>query len=184
VYNTENRVFEYTPVADRERGGGGAHLYADFIVNELKPFVDSSYRTLPDRENTGVMGSSLGGLVSFYLAWEFPGVFSKVGAMSPSYDWAGGAILDAVRGYQGDPKNLRIWIDMGTAEGREHRGEISRILAMHRQMKNALAKQGYELWRDLAYVEDEGGVHSERAWAARLPRALRFLFGTPGDDAE
>jgi predicted alpha/beta superfamily hydrolase len=177
IYNTSERVFEYTDVPDRDRGGGGASLYADFLVNELKPFIDSQYRTLPDRANTGVMGSSLGANVSIYLAWNRPDVFSKVGAMSTAYGWAGGHLILYLEEEE-LPSGTKLWLDLGTAEGSGDRdGDgVPDLLAMHRQARDVLMEKGMELKRDLRYVEDVGAVHNERAWASRLPRALEFLF--------
>jgi len=176
----ERRAAEYTPVPDPSRphrGGGEADRYAAFLLNELKPFIDATYRTLPDGEHTGVMGSSLGGIVSIYLAWTHPGAFSRVGAMSTAYKWADGQIVDFVK-ESPLPRGLRVWIDMGTAEDRsDSDGDgVPDIIALHRRMRDALALKGLEPGRTLQYFEDEGAGHDERAWAARLPAALRFLF--------
>ena len=173
----ERRAAEYTPMPDSRRGGGEASRYAEFLMSELKPFVDSTYRTLPDGEHTGVMGSSLGGVVSFYLAWEHPGAFSRVGAMSTAFSWADGAIIDFVSARPA-PRGVRVWMDMGTAEDRSDKdGDgVPDLIARHRRMRDALVAQGLEPGRALAFVEDEGAGHDERAWAARLPAALRFLF--------
>ncbi len=177
VYNTSDRIFEYTPQADSERGGGGANLYADFIVKELKPYIDSRYRTLPDREHTGVMGASYGGLVSLYLGWTYPRVFSRVGAMSPKYDWADDDIVRYLE-RNTPPSGVRLWLDMGTAEksdDRNHDG-VPDVLERHRRVRDALMSQGLELGRRFRYLEDEGAVGNERAWASRFPQALEFLF--------
>jgi predicted alpha/beta superfamily hydrolase len=181
IENTSDRVFEYTPAPDGSRGGGGADLYADFIINELKPFIDANYRTLPGREHTGIMGSSLGALVSLYAAWAHPDVFSRVGAMSTSYGWAGGHILDFVAASD-PPPAVRVWMDMGTAEDRtdsDHDG-VPDAIQLHRRMRDLLMEKGLPIPRRLRYVEEEGAVHNERAWAARLPRALAFLFPARG----
>src|SRR5947209_8068748 len=77
------RIDEYTPTRDESRQAGGkAAEYAQMLIEELKPLIDSRYRTHPDDTTTG--GSSLGGLVSLYLGLTHPKVFRKVGAMSPS----------------------------------------------------------------------------------------------------
>jgi len=177
IYNTSGRVFEYTPASDSSRGGGGAELYAMFLIEELKPFIDAEYRTLPDREHTGVMGSSLGGLVSLYLGWKHSDVFTRIGAMSTSYLWAGSWILGMLDG-QERPSRTRVWIDMGTAEDQADRDRdgVTDIIAAHRRARDILMEKGFEFGRDLAYVEDQGAVHNERAWAARFPKALAFLF--------
>ena len=72
IYNTgEHRIDEYTPVEDRRLGGGQADAYGQMLVEELKPFVDRSYRTLPGPANCGLGGSSLGGLVTLYLGLRY-----------------------------------------------------------------------------------------------------------------
>jgi predicted alpha/beta superfamily hydrolase len=86
VYNTgEHRVDEYTPTRDRNQGAGGeAGLYGRMLTEELKPFIDRTYRTLPDPVNTGLGGSSLGGLATLYLGLQHPDVFGKLAVLSPS----------------------------------------------------------------------------------------------------
>lgn len=177
ISNTSDRVFEYTPAADRSRGGGGASLYADFIINDLKPFIDRTYRTLPDRDNTGVAGSSLGGLVSLYLAWSHPEVFSRVAAMSTTYGWADSYIVGFIADRE-PPSGVRVWIDMGTAEDRTDRdGDgVADIIQLHRRVRDILMEKGLSIPGRLKYIEDEGAVHNERAWSARFPRALQFIF--------
>jgi predicted alpha/beta superfamily hydrolase len=97
--------------------------------------------------------------------------------MSTSYKWADGQIIDFVSA-QPAPSGVRVWIDMGTAEDRDDSdGDgVPDIIALHRRMRDVLVSKGLEPGRTLAYVEDEGARHDERAWAARLPAALRFLF--------
>jgi len=177
IENTSDRVFEYTPAPDRSRGGGGASLYADFVLDEVKPFIDRTYRTLPDRESTGVAGSSLGGLVSLYLAWSHPDVFSRVAAMSTSYGWADRHIVDFLAERE-PPPGARVWIDMGTAEDATDRDgdDVPDIIQLHRHVRDILMEKGLTIPGRLRYVEDEGAVHNERAWSARFPRALQFLF--------
>lgn len=178
VYNTSRRDFEYTPAVDANRGGGGVALYADFIVNDLKPFIDANYRTRPGREHTGVMGSSFGGLASLYLGWKRSDVFSRVGAMSTSYWFADSYIIRMVE-ESPKPEGTRVWIDMGTAEGdptdRDDDG-VPNFINRHRTMRDLMVEKGFTYGRDLKYVEAEDAVHNERAWAARFPRALEFLF--------
>src|SRR5438270_7130098 len=78
IYNTgEQRIHEYTPTVDAKLGGGKADLYGKMIVNEVKPFIEKTYRTLPGGENTAMGGSSLGGLVTLHLGIKYPNVFGK-----------------------------------------------------------------------------------------------------------
>ncbi|MCK4408688.1 MAG: hypothetical protein KAW67_01295 [Candidatus Eisenbacteria sp.] len=178
IYNTGEREFEYTPTQDPGRGeGGGASRYADFIVDELKPYIDATYRTRPEREHTGVMGSSLGGIASLYIAWTHPDVFSRVGAMSTAYWWSNSQILTMLEGLD-PPPGVRVWLDMGTGEDKSDRNkdDVPDIIEQHRRARNILMAKGLAIPKHLRYIEDEGAVHNERAWAARFPRAVEFLF--------
>ena len=178
IGNTGEREFEYTPTQDAGRGeGGGASRYADFIVDELKPYIDATYRTLPEREYTGIMGSSLGGIASLYIAWTHPEVFSKVGAMSTAYWWSNSQILTMLEELD-PPPGVKVWLDMGTGEDKSDRNEdeVPDIIEQHRRARNILMEKGLSIPHRLRYVEDEEAVHNERAWAARFPRAVEFLF--------
>jgi predicted alpha/beta superfamily hydrolase len=162
------RIHEYTPTPDRKLGGGEAADYGRLIVEELKPLIDHTYPTQPDRLHTGMAGSSLGALVTLYLGLTRPDVFSRLGILSPSVWWERRTILRAVREAQPKP-DLRLWVDMGTAEGR-------RGLADARALRTALVKKGWCEGDDLQYSEHEGATHSEASWAARVGPMLQYLF--------
>jgi predicted alpha/beta superfamily hydrolase len=169
IYNTGvNRIDEYTPVEDKRLGGGQADSYGEMLVEELKLFVDRTYRTLSGAANCGVGGSSLGGLVSLYLALRYPLVFGKLCAMSPSVWWRNRAILKTVAQARQKP-NLKMWLDVGTQEGRHALPDV-------RALKAALVGKGWKIDRDLAYSEVAGGEHNEVAWAQRVGPMLKFLF--------
>jgi predicted alpha/beta superfamily hydrolase len=173
VYNSPDRVAEYTPVADPSHGGGGAHNYARFLIEELKPMTDSTYRTLPEAKDTGVAGSSLGGIVSLYLGLEHPDVFTRIGVVSPAAYWANEEIVERAR--SSEKLDLRIWLDVGTAEGSTPQDQ-RRFLESTRRLRDALVETGWVLGDDLSYFEDVGAIHNEAAWARRMPHILRFLF--------
>jgi predicted alpha/beta superfamily hydrolase len=173
IYNTGvHRINEYTPLEDKRLGGGRADAYGQMLVEELKPFIDHAYRTLPGAENCGMGGSSLGGLVSLYLGLRYTWVFSKLAVMSPSVWWHSRAILKTVAQITRKPE-LRIWLDVGTREGR-------RALPDVRALKRDLIKKGWKRGKDLAYTEAQGGEHSEWAWAQRVAPMLKFLFPPRG----
>jgi predicted alpha/beta superfamily hydrolase len=172
IYNTGyERLAEYTHVKDKRGRGGRARAYGKLIVTELKPFVDREYRTLPDAANTGLGGSSLGGLVSLYFGLEHPEFFGKLMVMSPSVWWANGAILKEVSKIRHAVRQ-KIWLDVGTRE--DARPEI--CVLQVRRLRDALLEKGWKQDEDLAFMEDEGGEHSESAWGRRAPLALKFLF--------
>lgn len=170
INNTgERRIDEYTPTRDgRTKLGGQADLYGRFLAEELKPFVDARYRTLPDASNTGLGGSSLGGLVSLHLGIKYPHVFGKLAVLSPSIWWDRKVILNNVRNLESKPA-LRVWIDVGTAEGDYAVKDASSLCA-------ALVARGWTLDADLKYLEAEDAQHNELAWAERVGPVLRFLF--------
>jgi predicted alpha/beta superfamily hydrolase len=162
------RMAEYTPTRDFKMGGGEGRSYGRLIVEELKPFIDRTYRTLDGPGNTGLGGSSLGGLISLYLGFEYPEVFGKLAVMSPSLWWDQRSLLGYVE--QVEPKpDLRIWLDMGTAEGARHLRDTDLL-------NSVLLKRGWRSGVDLVYVKAAGGVHDEDAWAGRFGDVLRFLF--------
>ncbi|HWQ14881.1 MAG TPA: glycogen debranching protein GlgX [Roseiflexaceae bacterium] len=165
------RLDEYSPFAGGD-GGGQGDAYLSFIVDTLKPYIDRAFRTRPNREHTGILGSSMGGLISLYAFFRRPDVFGFVGALSPAFWFAGGAIFPLVQDAQ--PPKGRIYLDIGTAE-RE------RTVQSARHMRDLLVARGYRPGRWLRYVEEKGAAHTEAAWARRLPGALAFLL--PGGGA-
>lgn len=162
------RMAEYTPRRDMRLGGGEGDRYGRLLVDELKPLIDSTYRTLPGPENTALGGSSLGGLISLYLALQYRAVFGKVAVMSPSVWWDQRSLLSLVRRISPEPP-LRIWLDMGTAEGVRHLRDTDLLYS-------TLLERGWQSGQDIFYLRDDGGLHNEAAWARRLPSALEFLF--------
>jgi len=169
IYNTGDRIAEYTPVPDPEYGGGDADAYGRFIVEELKPDIDATYRTRPDAASTGLAGSSLGGLVSMYLGIERSDVFARLGVVSPSVWWADMDIVARVQALEAKLP-LRIWLDIGTAEGG------GRAVGDTRVLRDALVAEGWVLGEDLRYGEYPGAAHNEAAWAARADDILEALF--------
>ena len=176
-----NRLAEYSPFRDPRFGGGRAADYVDFIVDTVRPLVDEAFRTTGERDGTATIGSSMGGLISLYAFFERPDVFGAVGAVSPSVGFARGALID----YLDRAKFVggRIYLDVGTQEGRpkdrdplELRDDPSGYVRMVRQARDLLLAKGYRESQDLLYVEDEGGIHNEAAWAERFPPLIRFLL--------
>jgi predicted alpha/beta superfamily hydrolase len=162
------RMAEYTPTRDLFRGGGAGPRYGRLLVEELKPLIDRHFRTLPDASHTALGGSSLGGLITLALALDYPNVFGKAAVLSPSVWWNQRAILKRVAAARPKP-NLRLWLDMGTAEGLRHLRDTD---LLHRR----LLGRGWQEGIDLQYLRVAGAHHDESAWAARFPSVLRFLF--------
>jgi predicted alpha/beta superfamily hydrolase len=170
IYNTGvHRIDEYAPTLREDIGGGGqADDYGRMLVQELKPFIDRTYRTLPSAASTAMGGSSLGGLVTMYLGLRYPTVFSRLAVLSPSVWWDERVILQEVEAL---PRKLplRIWLDAGDREGPE-------VIADARALKDALVAKGWTAGQDLSYLEAEGGEHNEASWAARVGAVLAYLF--------
>ncbi|MDP8904598.1 MAG: alpha/beta hydrolase-fold protein [Chloroflexota bacterium] len=168
----EARMDEYNPWRSRERWhgrrvGGKGDAYLDWLVGSVKPLVDRSFPVDGRREATGIVGSSMGGLISLYALLAQPHVFSLAGVMSPSIGWSDYRILRLI-----DERGLpavRIHLDMG---GREWRG----MTADARRLRAVLIAKGLVEGRDLHYVEERYAPHRESAWARRLPDALHFLL--------
>lgn len=165
----EQRIHEYSPFNDARTGVGRGDQYLAFVAETVKPLIDSDFRTLPDREHTGIMGSSMGGLISLYAFFHLGEVFGLAGVMSPSLWLANGAIFSYV---QDAPfVSGKIYMDIGTLEGG------GRMRANTNRMRDILARKGYRRGRDLRYIEEQDGIHNESAWTRRLPEAVRFLLG-------
>ena len=176
VYNAgKDRVNEYTPAEDeKNKVGGKADLYGRMLVEELKPLIDTTYRTRKEARHTGLGGSSLGGLVSLYLGLKYSNVFGRVAVVSPSVWFANKQIVRYVDALV-RRLNIRIWMDTGTKEGRTAE-EAQQTLADARLLKDTLVRKGWRSGRDLSYFEASGAEHNERAWAARVAMILKFLF--------
>lgn len=161
------RVREYSPFVDVRNGGGLGDVYVSFILDTLKPLIDERFRTERDREGTGIVGSSLGGLISLYAFFRQPAGFGFCGAMSPALWFGQAAIFPYVR--EAPYVRGRIYLDVGTREGEG-------TLANARMMRDLLVDKGYVPGRDLSWIEDKGGMHNEAAWGRRLRQALPFLL--------
>jgi predicted alpha/beta superfamily hydrolase len=166
---------EYTPTRDLRMGGGEGRSYGQLLVDELKPRIDQRFRTRTGPEDTGVGGSSLGGLISLFLGLTHPRVFGKVAVMSPSLWWDQRSILNLVSRTEANPR-FRLWLDMGTAEGTRHLRDADMLYRM-------LLGRGWTDGRDLKYRRVEGGLHNEQAWADRFGEVLQFLFPASADRA-
>lgn len=149
----------------RRSEGGGGHYYAHFLVDELKPRIDHDFRTLTGPEHTATMGSSLGGLISYYLGLYFPFVFSRIGLISPSLWWGKGHAYNEIHKLSPD---MQIWLDMGTREGSKRSLE---------HMKHLLHQRGYRDGQNMGYLLDRGGRHHEHSWGQRLHLPLMFFYG-------
>ncbi len=169
------RADEYLPTkasAGRQQAGGKASEYAKFLLGEVMPVINSTYRTKLGPENTGVCGSSFGGILSLYLVGNHPKVFGKAAVVSPSLWWDNQTMLKWSEQHDWKQKP-RMWLDIGTKEGDaavKHTAALADILT----------KKGFKPDLDLVYLADPGAEHNEKAWARRFPMMLKFLFPKKG----
>ncbi len=164
--STANRTQEYLPPEDYYEGQGFGDVYAKFLIINVKQKIDAEFRTLTNREETAVGGSSMGGLITTYLGWT-TNVFGKLISMSPAYLTSS----NFNQRINNDPKQpLRIYTDMGTVDlDIELLPDYWKVFDFH-------LRDGYIPNKDLLGVIGCGQTHNEAAWSNRLPQAYHFLF--------
>jgi predicted alpha/beta superfamily hydrolase len=164
----DKRMDELTPFKNQKYGGGNADLYLDFLVKTLKPYVDKTYRTKTNANNTCIFGSSLGGLISFYGAIKYPDVFGKVGCFSPSFWFNRKEILDLME----KTKNFKtkIYFLCGDAEGDD---DMIKDLNMMEELVNTKRCECKKLNKKIIV---KGGNHNEKLWREGFKKAYLWLF--------
>uniref|UniRef100_A0A383WKZ0 Esterase n=1 Tax=Tetradesmus obliquus TaxID=3088 RepID=A0A383WKZ0_TETOB len=188
VWNTPQRLQEYMPaealswlmtqeqcwydrVEDRYYNPT-SDAYLAMLVQELKPYVDQHYRTLPAQQHTAVMGSSMGGLVSLYALQRYPEVFGAASCLSTHWVPGGGLpVAWLAQGNIPDPATHRIYFDHGTE------GLDSEYGPYQKQVDQLCKAAGYTEGVDYSSVVFPGETHNELAWRKRLHLPLEFLFG-------
>ncbi|MBN1998856.1 histidine kinase [candidate division KSB1 bacterium] len=159
IANTKNRSTEYLP-------SDTCHSYMELVVKRIKPFIDSTYRTLPGPEFTATGGSSAGGLVAFMLAWEYPHVFSKAACLSPAFKVRHIDYVIPVQNDSSGLKNIALYIDNG-GKG------VDELLAPGiEEMRRVLEDKGYHV----IFYSDPEADHNEDAWGRRVWRPLKLFF--------
>lgn len=160
IYNTDDRTAEYSP---KQKG----KEYSKFLIETLKPFIDSNYNTLTDPKNTAVMGSSSGGLISYHLAWEYPEVFSMAGCLSPAFLVDKSEIVKRVKSTD-NGKSIKLVILNGTI------GLETELQPAITDIINVLEEKQFN---KLIYKIFDGAEHNESAWAKQVEIPLLFFFG-------
>jgi predicted alpha/beta superfamily hydrolase len=174
------RLDEYAPWVSKELGeifteekreiGGEGKEYIDYMVHELKPMIDRTYRTIP--EETSMAGSSMGGLISTYAACVYPSIFKRVAAVSSAY-WVNQKEIEELIRLSDLSAVERFYLDIGTAESTESADNQKNIDSSEKVYK--LLKDKIELSR-LRFDVVEGAVHNELAWKKRVPEIFAFLY--------
>jgi predicted alpha/beta superfamily hydrolase len=174
VANDANRVYEYTPTVDPTETSlgpaGGADLYLQMLVEELKPAIDGMLRTRPDVASTAMAGSSLGGLVTAYAGVKDANVYGMVAELSPSTWWDSDVIVGDVAASPATPRPLIVYVDSG--QGTVDDEADTDMLA------SAYLALGYVDGTNFRHVIQPGAQHNETYWAERFPGAMQLVLGT------
>lgn len=165
-YGQDKRMQELNAWNNERFGAAEGKEYTDFVVKTLKPLIDSKYRTLPGREHTAIMGSSMGGLASHYALVQYPEVFSKAGVFSPAY-WTAGPSFDFVAA-RPVPKDARVFMLMGEKEGPQMVGDVKR-------MADVVRKSGHPAANTVLKIVP-GAEHNEGFWSGELREALLWMY--------
>lgn len=156
---------------------GNGELYEDFVINDVMPFVESNYRVLEGRENTAIMGASLGGLVSYNIGMRNPERFSKVAMLSPYLGWGDELLLQKIVGGEyKEKREIKMWMDVGDREN-ELKDQMFRV-------GKAMLESGYKPIDELAISVVPDGTHSESSWAERIDDILLFYYGHTAENKD
>ncbi|WP_138477383.1 alpha/beta hydrolase [Dyadobacter bucti] len=167
-HGDEERIQEFSPYDNPRLGKGLGSLFLKFVIETLKPVVDAKYRTKPDRLNTGMGGSSVGGLLSIYAALMFPHIFGRLMIFSPSLWISQRVYFDAIHFFE--PFETRIYLYAGGKEG-------ANMLPNFTKFQETLKNQGFGYSRVKINTSiDPQGEHSEKYWSREFPLALEWLF--------
>jgi predicted alpha/beta superfamily hydrolase len=165
----EDRLHEFAPYTHPKFGKGAGKKYANFIVRTLKPYIDKNYRTRPERQFTGIGGSSMGGLISIYAGLMYPETLGRLMIFSPSL-WVSDKIyFDSIEFF--NPLETKIYVYAGGKEGRYMIPSVERL-------REAVERQGWSPNRlQFKLSLDPKGEHTEARWGKEFPRAVEWLFG-------
>lgn len=162
------RLDELSPWVNAQYGGGEGALYTKFIVETLKPYIDAHYRTLKDRNNTAIGGSSMGGLISVYAAIEYQNVFSKAAILSPAFWFSDSCFAQVNQKKRQQP--IRFYFISGTTES------VGMVPDMQK-MATTLNNVGFKS-DEISLNTRADGQHAEWFWAREFPDAYKWLFRT------
>ena len=169
----DDRVQEFSPYDTPRVGKGQGALFLKFLTETLKPSIDQKYRTKTDRLNTGMGGSSVGGLLTIYAALMFPHVFGRLMIFSPSLWISRKIYFDAIHFFE--PFETKIYLYGGGKEGKD--SEHDAMVANMERLNQTLENQGFGYKRvAINTVIDPDGQHTEERWGAEFPIALEWLF--------
>lgn len=160
------RIEEYTPWTHQKYGGGKGGIYIDFLVKELKPFIDKAYKTKPEAKETAIIGSSLGGLISFYGGLKYPNVFGKIGALSTSF-WFSEKVTDFALQHA-KLKDTKLYLLVG---GKEGEGMVPDT----KNMEKLLLENGFPKENITSKIVAEA-AHNEAFWRSEFLNVVTYLY--------
>lgn len=163
-----SRIDEYTPWSNPKYGGGNGKKYMQFMVETLKPYIDANYRTLSNRQNTAIGGSSLGGLESFFGAIENQNIYSKGMIFSPSFWWNPNCYQQVKN--IGKQQNMRFYFLAGGSEEPD-----DDVVFKTKDMVSTLENNDFDTTAIKAYYP-EYGQHNEAFWSNEFKAAYLWLF--------
>ncbi len=161
----EFRFNEYSPYEHPRIDKPEGEDYVNFLVKTLKPYIDENFRTKSDSDNTGIMGSSMGGLISHYAALSYPGVFGKIGVFSPSF-WISEKAFEFAEA-QSELDNMRMYFLMGDREGEDAVPNMDKMIS---------TMSGSGFLGDIKRKVVKGGQHNEKLWRDNFEEAMLWLF--------
>lgn len=162
----DKRIEEYTPWSHPKYGGGKGAIYIDFLVKELKPYIDKNFRTKTKAKHTAIVGSSLGGLISFYGGLKYPDIFGKIGALSTSF-WFSKKVNNFAK-ENGNQKKIKLYLLIGGDEGYT-------MLPDTQKMEKLLIKTGFPI-KNLKTKIVPKGQHNETFWNAEFLDTITYLY--------
>lgn len=164
----KERIREYSPYFHRKFGKGKGRKYASFIIDTLKPYVDSHFRTMKEREHNGIGGSSMGGLISAYIGLVHAEHFSKMMIFSPSFWYSDEIYFDAFNYAYTHPSRIYLY-------GGEQESEyMSRHI--HKFRDAVLQENENGLYNQYKVVINPNGHHTESDWRDAFPDAVEWLY--------
>lgn len=163
------RINEYAPWINAQYGGGEGEKFLKFLTDELKPYIDQHYRTKTEAEHTAIMGSSMGGLFSFYAGFERPDIFGRIAPMSTSF-WFAPVVFNWIKDKVPPAQALKVYLTVGANEGGSQQSDMLR-------MYNLILEEGIPV-QDIKADSDANEGHNESYWSKKFPTVYKWLMAT------
>ena len=177
IHSSRDRLSILSPVPDARYGGGDGPAFLDLVVDGVRAHVNASFRTQTDEASTGILGSSMGGLFSFFAAWTRPDVFGKAACLSSSFWWGDRWAVRHVQTSPAPEPRPLFYLDSGASPSpMEEDGRTTDGFHHTRSMLRALKRAGFDAGSDIHRLVFPGQSHHAAAWASRVALPLQLLF--------